>query len=84
MANVPENVPISQPKWLVIYILHQECEAITRRFQCQPESEGQWALLRWAHRTWATLLLLEDEVEWAADASIPLFFNIRKDMDDVS
>ena len=84
MANVPENQPISQPKWLVIYIMHLECEAIISQFQRQPDTEGCWALLHWADRTVPTLPLLEDEAEWPVDARIPAFFNFREHMGNVS
>ena len=51
MSNNPESEPIWQPRWLVIYIMHMECEAIFNQFQRQPEMEGEWALLRWANST---------------------------------
>ena len=84
MANIPENQPISQPKWLVLFIMHLECEAISRAFQRQPDSEGGWALLCWADRTLAALPLVEDEGEWAVDATIPPFFNFCDHLGDVS
>ena len=64
--------------------MHMECEAIFNQFQRQPETEGEWALLRWANRTVEVLPLLEDESVWPVDIRIPAFFNYREHMDDMS
>ena len=84
MVNNQETEPIPQPRWLVIYIMHMECDAIFNQFQHQPETEEEWALLHWANRTVAVLPLLEDEFEWPEDIRIPAFFNYCEHMCDVT
>ena len=61
-----------------------ECDAIFNQFQRQPESEMQWALLRWANRTVTVLPLLVYEAIWPIDLNIPPFFNYQEHTDDVS
>ena len=79
MVTNPSSEPIRQPRWLVIFSMHMECDAIFNQFQHQPESERGWALLEWAFRTVDILPALEEEAMWPIDIRIPPFFNYCED-----
>ena len=68
-------MPLPKPKWLLIFILHLECDEISRRFQSQPNSPAEWALLRWCDRTWMELLALDDEASRPSNINLPKPFN---------
>ena len=52
--------------------------------QSQPNSELDWKQLCWAYRTIDLLPLLEEEVDWAENVSIPAFFTLAETNQEIA
>ena len=79
IANTGDAAPLAQTKWLVIFNLNLECKEISRRFQRQPDSTVDWALLRWSDTAWVEHPSLDGKASWQSKMVIQKLFDPRSE-----